>query len=369
MSDSKSNSVHLSKRDIKGYLNSDLSDKEMHRIERHLLSCDFCAEAIEGYEAIQPIDIEFEINELNKQIAKRSDKKEKRKKFPILRIAAIALALIISAIFITNYFIKDIRKIELTEKRKSEVKENSIEKDSIQTSKSFKKSESTKPQSYENTPVIKPPLKTEDSISEMIPEQSDAQDSQDELMITEADEDMEEIPVIEFTIALDKTEKMNVSAPMQSMERSTAKKESYGFAEEKTIQNEEVLLNESATTFSADEINKNSVVAAGAEIREKQTVNELDAQPSIGFDAYKLYLKENVQFPVEAIKNEIKGKVVLQFDLDSLGNMSHFIIEKSLGFGCDEEAIRLIKEGPSWNPAIKEGQLINQEVKIKIYFK
>ena len=65
MSDPKSNSVHLSERDIKGYLNSELPDKEMHRIERHLLLCDLCAEAVEGYEAVPLMDIEFELKYLS----------------------------------------------------------------------------------------------------------------------------------------------------------------------------------------------------------------------------------------------------------------------------------------------------------------
>ena len=368
MSDQKLNSEHLSKRDIKGYLHSELSDKDMHRIERHLLICEFCSEAIEGYEALPSIDVEFEVNELNDRIAQRIDKKEKRSKFPILRIAAIAIVLIISSIFITNYFIKDIRQVKLTEKRKSLTKEKSLDKDSIQTSKSFEKPESIKTQSEEKALVNKPLLKSEDTISEMVTEQSDAEESKDDFMISEVDEEMEEIPVIEFTIELDKTDKMNLSAPMQSIERS-AKKESSGFAEQKTIQNEEVLENTSYTMSSADEINASSGVVAGAEIMVNNEIKNLNAQPSIGFDAYKLYLKENIRIPDEAIKNEIRGKVVLQFELDSLGNMSHFIIEKSLGYGCDIEAIRLIKEGPAWNAALKEGQKIMQLVKVKISFK
>ena len=52
-----------------------------------------------------------------------------------------------------------------------------------------------------------------------------------------------------------------------------------------------------------------------------------------------------------------------------MGNLSDFKIIKSLGYGCDEEAIRLIKEGPAWISAFKDGKTISEEVKIKVTFK
>lgn len=129
MSEKYSHSKHLSAEEIQAYLKAELSEQEMHSIERHLLECEFCSEAMEGYEtAISTVEIPGDIINLNKRIDKRTSQKKKKGVFPIFRIAAIALALIVSAIFITNYFVEDIKNPEFSEK-KVEVKEEVEELD------------------------------------------------------------------------------------------------------------------------------------------------------------------------------------------------------------------------------------------------
>jgi TonB family protein len=76
------------------------------------------------------------------------------------------------------------------------------------------------------------------------------------------------------------------------------------------------------------------------------TINILDAEPSIDWNAYSDYLEKNKNVPDDA-KN-IHGDVVLSFTVDSKGTLKNFKIQKSLNEQLDKEAIRLIKEGPSW---------------------
>jgi hypothetical protein len=42
---------------------------------------------------------------------------------------------------------------------------------------------------------------------------------------------------------------------------------------------------------------------------------------------------------------------------------------KSLGYGCDKEAIRLLKEGPVWTPGSEDGQPAEMETEVKVKFK
>ncbi|GAB3266825.1 carboxypeptidase-like regulatory domain-containing protein [Larkinella harenae] len=81
---------------------------------------------------------------------------------------------------------------------------------------------------------------------------------------------------------------------------------------------------------------------------------------------FKTYLDQNRRIPAEAKEKGITGTVRVRFRVDSDGSASQFSIVKSLGFGCDEEAIRLIQKGPRWQPAIRNGkpyaQFIEQEI-------
>ncbi len=82
-------------------------------------------------------------------------------------------------------------------------------------------------------------------------------------------------------------------------------------------------------------------------------------------------MKENLIYPEAAKSNDITGKVTLEFKLDKLGNISDIKVVKGIGYGCDEEAIRLLKEGPEWLPARnkKTGEPEASTQRVKIRFK
>lgn len=93
------------------------------------------------------------------------------------------------------------------------------------------------------------------------------------------------------------------------------------------------------------------------------------ASPSSGKKEYKEYLEENLKYPQSAAENEIEGTVVLQLIISSTGSVENIEVKRSLGYGCDEEAIRLVNEGPSWSPAEKDGSNVADKVRVKVKFK
>ena len=51
-----------------------------------------------------------------------------------------------------------------------------------------------------------------------------------------------------------------------------------------------------------------------------------------------------LSYPLEAQYNDISGTVVVLFDLDSNCRLVNIRIEKGIGYGCDEEAIKAVKK-------------------------
>jgi len=92
------------------------------------------------------------------------------------------------------------------------------------------------------------------------------------------------------------------------------------------------------------------------------------AEPQGGRNAFKRYLEEQLQYPEQALENQVRGKVTVQFTVQPNGQLSDFQILKGLGYGCDEEVIRLIKEGPSWVPSKKNNRPVKEKVKIRLNF-
>jgi TonB family protein len=93
-----------------------------------------------------------------------------------------------------------------------------------------------------------------------------------------------------------------------------------------------------------------------------------NASPAGGLRAFNKYLDDSVRYPIEALELKIKGKVIVQFTVGTNGSLNDFIVKKSIGHGCDEEVIRLVKEGPAWSPTTEDNVAVESNVLVKLRF-
>ena len=80
-------------------------------------------------------------------------------------------------------------------------------------------------------------------------------------------------------------------------------------------------------------------------------------------------VQSNLKYPAEAKQFGIEGKVFVQFVVDSEGNLTDVHSVKGISGGCDEEAIRVIRESLPWNPGSQRGEKVNVRMVIPITFK
>ena len=69
------------------------------------------------------------------------------------------------------------------------------------------------------------------------------------------------------------------------------------------------------------------------------------------------YILSNLEYPTAAKMAEVSGTVRLNFVVETNGNVSNILVDKSVGAGCDNEAIRLL-QGTHWIPAVKNGKYV-----------
>ena len=62
-----------------------------------------------------------------------------------------------------------------------------------------------------------------------------------------------------------------------------------------------------------------------------------------GRDALRKFIKENMVYPAKALEEKIEGTVSLKYTIDHKGNVTDSHVISGLGYGCDEEAQRLVK--------------------------
>ena len=107
-------------------------------------------------------------------------------------------------------------------------------------------------------------------------------------------------------------------------------------------------------------------------IRQKDTIiTKLDRAPIYldGDAVMQRYFAYHVKWPVEAVKKELVGTVVIGFIVDSDGRTHNYGVLQSIGYGCDEEAMRLIKQLPdTWLPGKLNGQNVTVMMRLPMWF-
>ena len=84
--------------------------------------------------------------------------------------------------------------------------------------------------------------------------------------------------------------------------------------------------------------------------REVFTVVEQQPEFPGGMSALGQYLSKNIRYPAEARQNKAQGTVYVKFTVTADGTIDDVFIEKGIGGGCNEEALRVVKQMPKWTP-------------------
>ncbi len=80
------------------------------------------------------------------------------------------------------------------------------------------------------------------------------------------------------------------------------------------------------------------------------------------------YLKEHIQYPPLAVASRVAGVVFVGFVVESDGSVSQVAVLKGIGYGCDEEARRVITTMPAWKPATLNGRSIAIRYSLPVRF-
>ena len=94
----------------------------------------------------------------------------------------------------------------------------------------------------------------------------------------------------------------------------------------------------------------------------------LSATPVGGKKEFNEYIKSNMNFP-ENDYGLTRAVVVLNFVIGYDGRPAEILVLKSPGKVFSDEAIRLLMEGPDWQPAEADGLITDQDTRIRILFK
>lgn len=96
-------------------------------------------------------------------------------------------------------------------------------------------------------------------------------------------------------------------------------------------------------------------------------VEEMPGFPG-GEEARLKFLQDNIQYPQVAKESGISGTVYVSFVVDSKGRVTDAKVLRGIGGGCDDEALRVIKLMPPWNPGKQAGKPVRVQFTMPIRF-
>ncbi len=82
------------------------------------------------------------------------------------------------------------------------------------------------------------------------------------------------------------------------------------------------------------------------------------------YENFRAWIAANVKYPEIAAENGISGRVVIQFSVNSNGDVCDVRVVKAVDPCLDKEAVRVISSSPKWIP----GKIKGHPVKVQFYF-
>ena len=109
----------------------------------------------------------------------------------------------------------------------------------------------------------------------------------------------------------------------------------------------------------------------GYDIPESDVVMFADVMPEYpgGTNAMFDFIRKNVKYPESAKEKGIEGRVYVNFVIDKDGSISDIKVLRGLCKEIDEEAVRVVKAMPKWNPGMQDGEPVRVQYMLPFYFK
>lgn len=105
-------------------------------------------------------------------------------------------------------------------------------------------------------------------------------------------------------------------------------------------------------------------------VQEAEIFRIVEDEPEFpGGDAARIqYLRDNIEYPTMARDAGIEGTVFVSFVVEPDGSITNVRVLRGIGGGCDEEALRVVRNMPNWHPGRQRGRAVRVRFTLPIRF-
>ncbi len=87
-----------------------------------------------------------------------------------------------------------------------------------------------------------------------------------------------------------------------------------------------------------------------------------------GMPAMIEFLQTNLNYPKDAKKQNVGGRILVMFVVEADGSISNVRVAKKVFPSLDAEALRVVKAMPKWNPGKEKGKPVRVNFSLPIVF-
>ena len=87
-----------------------------------------------------------------------------------------------------------------------------------------------------------------------------------------------------------------------------------------------------------------------------------------GMPAMIEFLQTNIKYPKDAIKQQVGGRVMVMFVVETDGTLSNVRVAKKVFPSLDSEAVRVVKTMPKWKPGKEKGRPVRVNFTLPVVF-
>jgi TonB family protein len=87
-----------------------------------------------------------------------------------------------------------------------------------------------------------------------------------------------------------------------------------------------------------------------------------------GREALAKFIKEHTKYPKEAMKHHISGTVEVDFTVKTTGELTNIRVHNPIGYGCDSEAVRIVRLMHKWIPSRMGRETIEMDFHVDVPF-
>lgn len=107
------------------------------------------------------------------------------------------------------------------------------------------------------------------------------------------------------------------------------------------------------------------------EVNEQEVFFVVEDMPTFqgqSSDAFRIYIQQNLKYPIIAQENGISGRVFVQFDVNTKGEITNVTVVRGVDPSLDREAVRVVKSSPKWTPGKQRGRPVRVRFTFPIVF-